>query len=119
MLNEVLNVKQIEGEPARRWFNSETMDVFLWCNEADEIIQLQICYDKGPNEQAYLWNSESGISHHSIDDGENRSFRMKSSPIVKDSTPFIAEDIKSRFEVLADNIDHKTVKFILSHIIDA
>lgn len=116
MLSEILKVKQHPGEPRRRWFASESLDLFLWYDDDENIVQFQICYDKGPQEKALTWNNNNGISHHSVDDGENRTFRMKSTPIMLNSSDFDAEKIASRFEELAGNVEHKTVQFVLSHI---
>ena len=116
MLTEVLKVKQNPGEPVRRWFTSPSLDLFLWYDEDKNIIQFQICYDKGPNEQALTWHHQHGVSHHAVDDGENRSFRMKSTPIMTKSSDFDVVKIVADFEALAGDIEHKTVQFILSHI---
>ena len=116
MLAEILNVKQIAGEPKHRWFSSPSLDLFLWYDEDESVIQFQICYDKGPNEHALTWHHQRGLAHHAVDDGENRSFRMKSSPIMLSNGEFNAGKIAARFEELAGNIDHKTVQFVLSHL---
>lgn len=116
MLTEVLNVKQIDGEPVRRWFASPQLDLFIWYDEDEQIIQFQICYDKGPDERALTWHHQDGLAHHAVDDGENRPFRMKSTPIMTHNSDFDAEKIASLFEELAGNIDHKTVLFVLSNI---
>jgi len=98
MLAEILKVKQTPNEPRRRWFASTSLDLFLWYDDDENIIQFQICYDKGPN------------------DGENRTFRMKSTPIMLNNSEFDTEQIAARFEELAGNVEHKTVVFVLSHI---
>ncbi len=116
MLIEIPDVKQLSGEPKRRWFSSPSLDLFLWYDEKDKIIQFQICYGKGPNEHALTWQQEGGLLHHSVDDGENLSFRMKSTAIMVSGSDFDAEKIAGQFEQLAGNIDYKTVQFILSKI---
>ncbi len=116
MLTEIPNVKQLSGEPKRRWFSSLSLDLFLWYDEDENLIQFQICYDKGPDEQALTWHHQRGLLHHTVDDGENRSFRMKSTPIMVSDSDFDAEKIITKFEQLAGNIEYKTVQFILSNI---
>ncbi len=116
MLTEILNVRQLPGEPERRWFSSPSLDLFLWYDDEKEIIQFQICYDKGPDEHALTWHHQQGLGHHSVDDGENRSFRMKGTPIMVSGSDFDAEKITADFEQLAGEIEYKTVQFILSHI---
>lgn len=119
MLAEIPKVKQISGEPRRRWFASAELDLYLWYDDNDQLIQFQICYDKGPGEQALTWNRQRGLMHHSVDDGENRSFRMKSTPVMKDSSEFDPARIGGEFERLAGNMDYATVQFILSRIREA
>jgi hypothetical protein len=116
MLSEVIKVKQIPDEPKRRWFASTSLDLFLWYDEKENIIQFQICYDKGPAEKALTWHHQKGISHHSVDDGENRTFRMKGTPIMVNDGDFNVQEIAQRFEELAGDLEHKTVRFVLSHI---
>jgi hypothetical protein len=116
MLTEVKKVKQIADEPRRRWFTSTSLDLFLWYDKDDNIIQFQICYDKGPNEQALTWHYKHGFSHHAVDDGENRSFSMKSTPILVGNSDYDAKLIAARFAELAGDIEYKTVQFVLSHI---
>ena len=116
MLAEVPKVKQIADEPRRRWFSSPSLDLFLWYDEDENIIQFQICYDKGPDEHALTWNNKNRLTHHSVDDGENRTFRMKSTAIMVSDSEFDADKIARLFEELAGNIEHKTVQFVLTHI---
>lgn len=116
MLREIANVKQLKNEPRRRWFSSSTLDLFIWYDDDDAIIQFQICYDKGTAERALTWHFEKGLLHHSVDDGEGRTFRMKSSPILVSDGEFDTDNIISKFREIAGDIDYSTVEFILDNI---
>ncbi|NKB36568.1 MAG: hypothetical protein GKR93_05265 [Gammaproteobacteria bacterium] len=116
MLKEIEKVKQLEGEPRRRWFASTSLDLFLWYDDKGNIVQFQICYDKGPEEKALTWNHEKGLMHHQVDDGENRSFRMKGTPIMVNTSDFDSGEIITKFEQLAGNIEYSIVSFILSQL---
>ena len=116
MLVEIPKVKQLQGEPRRRWFSDASLDLFLWYDEEDTIIQFQICYDKGPEEQALTWHHEKGLMHHQVDDGENRSFRMKSTPIMVTSSEFDTSKISSKFQALAAELEYGIVSFVLSRL---
>ena len=118
MLREIVNVKQLKDEPRRRWFSASTLDLFIWYEEDESIIQFQLCYDKGPSEKALTWHHERGIMHHAVDDGENRTFRMKGSPIMINNDEFDIENILSKFKELAGDIEYGTVSFIIEHIQD-
>jgi hypothetical protein len=115
MLKEIEKVEQLDGEPRRRWFSSTSLDLFLWYDD-DNIVQFQICYDKGPEEKALTWHHEKGLMHHQVDDGENRSFRMKGTPILVNTSDFDSAEIIAKFEQLAGDIEYHIVNFILSQL---
>ncbi len=116
MLKEIKKVEQLKGEPRRRWFASTALDLFLWYDDDNNIVQFQICYDKGPDEQALTWHHEKGLMHHKVDDGENRSFRMKGTPIMVSNSNFNTNEILTKFEQLAGDLEYSIVNFILSQL---
>src|SRR5262249_52903563 len=69
-LIEFENVRQIPGEPRRRWFTCEDLELVVWCDESDAPIGFQLCYKNGGSEYAFTWKPECGFSHKRIDDGE-------------------------------------------------
>ena len=40
------NVRQIEGEPFRRWYADDYFDLFIWFDDNDKVTGFQLCYDK-------------------------------------------------------------------------
>lgn len=116
MLKEVLSTKQTAGEPRRRWFVSAPLDLYVWYGPDDDIVQFQICYNKGPQEQALTWKREGEFSHHSVDDGEGGVFRMKSSPVLAASTDFDAAKLRFLFAEVARKLEHDLYEFIIHHL---
>ena len=82
MLKEITSVANNDAEPRRRWFSDKIVDLYVWYDDNDAIVQFQICYDKGPGEKALTWTRDGGFVQHAVDDGEGGLFRMKSSPIL-------------------------------------
>ncbi|MBI1891742.1 MAG: hypothetical protein HYS18_13925 [Burkholderiales bacterium] len=83
MLKEIRAVRQIKGEPQRRWFTSNSMDLVVWCGDNGGPTGFQLCYDKGKFERALSWSQSGGYSHMAVDDGESgAALRYKSSPIL-------------------------------------
>lgn len=83
MLKEISNPRQIQGEPCRRWFTSDTADLVVWFDSNDEVIAFQLCYDKPHAERAVTWRAEArGLSHMAVDDGEAVGMGHKASPIL-------------------------------------
>ena len=116
MLREIQEIRQIEGEPRRRWFSDDILDLYVWYGSDDDIIQFQICYDRGPGEQALTWTRDRGILHHSVDDGESGIYRMKSSPVITRESSYDASRIRTLIKEHGAKLEHDLYEFILSCI---
>jgi hypothetical protein len=115
MLSEVKNTRQIEGEPRRRWFTDRAVDLYVWY-DADEVVQFQICYDKGPREKALSWNRDAGFSHRSVDDGEGGVFRMRSSPILTGRAELDLDAVRRAFAAVAGRLEYDLHEFIMQKL---
>lgn len=82
MLREILPVRQIRGEPRRRWFASPTLDLIVWIGGDEAPVGFQLCYDKGDAERALTWRSPNLFSHMAVDSGENAGTSHKGSPLL-------------------------------------
>jgi hypothetical protein len=69
MLREIPETRQIRGEPRRRWFNSEFMDLYVWYDTTDEPLGFQLCYGKPNAERALTWFRPGNFSHMRVDHG--------------------------------------------------
>ena len=117
MLKEITTVKQIQEEPKHRWFSNDSLDLYIWYDINDRIIQFQICYDKGTYEKALTWKENKKLSHHSVDDGEGGVFRMKSTPILVPDGEFDKEKILKLFAELGAKLEHEMFEFVRDHIL--
>jgi hypothetical protein len=81
MLKEIPVISE-ENEPVKRWFTDHNTDLFVWLAEDESILRFQLCYNKGQNEHALTWTRDQGLSHHAVDDGEEKVMKMKKSPIL-------------------------------------
>ncbi len=113
MLREI-PVSKADNEPARRWFTDNKTDLFVWLDDNGNISRFQICYNKGENEHALTWEAGHGISHHAVDDGEEKVMKMKKSPIlVQDGRV----DIETITRIFTD-IGHELPAFIYNFVLD-
>ena len=115
MLEEIREIRQIEGEPYRRWFTDPVVDLFVWYDDHDKVIQFQICYDKGPGEQALTWRQGEGIVHHSVD-GESGIYRMKSTPVMTGNSGYDPARIAGLIKDYGGKLEHELYEFILAHL---
>jgi hypothetical protein len=83
LLSEVRDCRQVRGEPPRRWFGCDQMDLIVWCDDAGAPIGFQLCYDLGRTERALTWKPTTGFQHNFVDDGESGGpLRPKGSPVL-------------------------------------
>lgn len=88
MLKEIIKPRQIPGEPARRWFSSSNIDLFVWYDQHEKLVGFQICYDKNKQEKQFTWKSDGTSNHTAIDTGEDVGINYKQTPIhVSDGIP--------------------------------
>lgn len=117
MLREIQNIRQTPNEPTRRWFASDAMDLIVWVGSDDVLSGFQLCYDKGCEERAIVWNTQSGLAHLAIDSGESGdSMRYKATPIFTSILAPDTGDTKQLFESAAQNLPTHMKDFIVSKI---
>jgi hypothetical protein len=112
MLREISTVRQVPGEPRRRWFTSPNIDLFIWVNDQDAPTGFQLCYDKQHREHALTWTEGSGFSHMAIDGGESRPARYKGAPILVANGEIDAREILEGFLSEAKSLPVEFVQMV-------
>ena len=115
MLREIPQVRQVPGEPRRRWFADDYFDLIVWLDKRGEITGFQLCYDLPGEEQALTWRQRTGFSHHRVDDGELQR-PYKATPILVADGPVDHAAIARLFQKRSRNLDDKLARFVLSKI---
>ncbi len=83
-LRELPRVRQVAGEPRRRWFHGHEMDLVLWEGENGEPVGFQLAYDKHRNEHLIAWHAGRGFTHYQVDDGEAQSLSKEAPLLFRD-----------------------------------
>ncbi len=120
MLRELENVSQHEGEPRRRWFYSQGMDLILWQDEAGMPTGFQLSYEVSSelsgelpgNRKILTWLLGRGFTHDTLDEGEDRPFRYKMSPIAVPDGVFERDAVLARFLRDSAQIDSEAREFV-------
>jgi hypothetical protein len=116
-LREIVNVRQFPGEPKRRWFSSDDIDLIVWLDDSGAPVSFQLCYDKLLSEHALTWKPESGFVHLAVDGGEQRGrFQYKSTPILVADEHFDANRVTSRFTEVSAQLPTVIVKFVTERL---
>ncbi|MBL8672529.1 MAG: hypothetical protein JNK11_17865 [Alphaproteobacteria bacterium] len=94
-LVELVAVRQVPGEPRRRWFASLDIDLIVWCDADGAPIGFELCYDKRKGERALSCRPQNGDWHMAVDDGEARAGdRHKGTPILVADGRFPVERVR-------------------------
>jgi hypothetical protein len=116
MLAEIEKTRQIPGEPLRRWFSDEKIDLIVWYSSQGAIIGFQLCYREWPQERALTWLSGRGFAHNRIDDGERRPDRHKMTPILLPDGDFEKQPVLKSFERRSQTIDPSIARIVITAI---
>ncbi len=82
MLREIRNIVQRSLERRKRWFHDDDFDLYVWQSPAGEVLELQLCYERGTSrERALTWKRGLGYAHYTVDSGE-------ASPVAR-NTPLL------------------------------
>lgn len=112
-LVELVPVRQVPGEPRRRWFASADIDLIVWYGPDGAPVGFQLCYDKRESEHAItLWPS-GGFVHMAVDDGETDSGnRHKGSPILVANGVVPVARIAGMVAAARDDLPEAVVAFV-------
>ena len=112
-LIEIIHVRQVPGDPRRRWFSSDDMDLIVWYDDSDAPIGFELCYDKLRSERALRWEPELGYRHTAIDNGEsNITPRYKATPILVADGHFDARLVADIFTASSRHISADIAQFV-------
>ena len=116
MLQEVRHVRQIPGEPFRRWFSDNTFDLIVWHDADHHVTGFQLCYREGVDHKALTWQRDSGFTHKRVDDGEGRPFRPKMTPILVPDGVFERDHVLTLFQKESKEINPHVVRIVTQRI---
>ena len=118
MFREIGATKQKIGEPRKRWFSSETMDCFVWTGDLDNIVCVQLTYNKQAREKALIWQKDSGISFFDVDDG-CQPRKHPSTPIFVRANSGHVDNIIGKLMKERGDLDMQTLNFLIGKIVNA
>ncbi len=116
MLREIKDVRQISGEPERRWFHDDDFDLVVWFDSDGTISGFQLCYNKKENQYALTWHNDEGYRHNMVDNGEKTPGKYKAAPILIDNGRFHGKKIVENFYNASQNLEKKIADFVYEKI---
>ena len=118
MLYEIKGIRQYEGEPNRRWFFDNEVDLTVWFDAADDMVGFQLCYDKTQDQHALTWREDGRYQHNRVDDGESIGSigRFKGTPLLFMDGNFDRQRIANIFAEKSQDIPKQIRKFVSDKI---
>jgi hypothetical protein len=118
MLREIPGTRQIRGEPRRRWFSSEFMDLYVWYDTAGDPLGFQLCYGKPSAERAFTWFRPGNFSHMRVDKGgrEGADGGGKGTPLLVLDGLFEAPAVAREFERECRDLPAELVALVAAKI---
>lgn len=115
-MRELINVRQISGDPRRRWFFSADFDLIVWFNDDGTFRGFELCYDKKHVQRSLVWRQAGGFAHMAVDDGENRPGKYKQTPVLVPDGYFDAKRIHSAFTQQCLSLPKDVADYVLQTI---
>lgn len=115
MLKELKNARQNIDE-SRRIFVDDFFDLYVWFEPDDSISGFQLCYGESNDRKALTWREGTGYSHNSIELGESKIGKLKSTPILISDGHFNKDVILNSFAKESANVDRKIRDFVLERL---
>lgn len=113
-MHERINVRQIPGEPKRRWFSSDDFDLIVWFADDQSFSGFELCYDKRNRERSISWRRGSGgFRHMAVDDGEQRPGKHKASPVLIPDGRFDSMQVLSALSAVSHMLSAEIAGYVL------
>jgi hypothetical protein len=114
ILREHHDVRQIPGEPRRRWFTSNQFDLIVWLGDKGEFTGFELCYDRHRRERALVWRPATGFSHMAIDDGEGQPGKHKATPVLVADGQFDVARVRADFSHESTSLPKDLADYVLA-----
>jgi hypothetical protein len=109
-LYEIPNARQHAGEPLRRWFYSFEQDLYVWTNDAEQMVAFQLCYGKREGHSALHWHQATGFKHLRVDaDGYG-------TPLMVADTRFDKAAVLASFQTLSAQVPADITAFVRARL---
>lgn len=112
MFRETPAVRQIKGDPKRRWFTDDDLELIVWLGNEDKIIGFQLCYEIERQPKALTWQETDSFFHNGIDDGEQWPGCHKSTPILVQDGIFDKTHVGNRFARSSQSLPAEIADFV-------
>lgn len=117
MLKEITAIRQISGEPYRRWFEDRDFDLIVWEDARGEVVGFELCYDKRTVPYAVRWEMPTFFRHYRMDEGESRPGKSKASPVLESASGFMPDRVATLFQLECHHLDRRIAGLVSTKLL--
>jgi hypothetical protein len=110
MFTEIATRRTHSQGHRRRWFQSDSMDLYTWQDEANVLLGFQLAYDRRADQRAITWIRDRGYFHARID--EDTRGLVASTPLLQREGNFDAHRTHANFIEAAAGLDEDIALFV-------
>lgn len=119
MLREIQRVAQRSAERRKRWFQDEYFDLYVWQDPAGDVLQIQVCYERGrPSERALTWKRGAGYAHARVDTEPGTAAGAIASPLLREGGRFGGWRVCERLGAAVASLEPRLSAFVLDKVKD-
>ncbi len=110
MLAEIATTRTHSQGYRRRWYQSDTMDLYTWQTDLGRFVGFQLAYDRGAEQRAITWLRGRGYFHARID--EDSRGLVATTPFLVPIDGFDVSRVHSEFRQSASELDRDVVLLV-------
>lgn len=111
MLKETKPVRQIPGEPFRRWYKDSETDLIVWLDK-HRVVGFQLIVPNGIERAVITWAEGRGLSLSGLDDGEGRAGCPKMTQVLVKVQSFDGMAASRHFKAVSGELPSGLVHLI-------
>lgn len=116
MLLEIRNIVQRSLEKRKRWFHDDDFDLYVWQAPDDEVLELQLCYERGTRfERALTWKRGIGYANYAVDSGEATATERRT-PLLYSGGRFGGWAVREKLAGAVDRMEPAIAAFVLDKV---
>lgn len=116
MLLEIRNIVQRSLERRKRWFHDDDFDLYVWQAPCGEVLELQLCYERGTRyESALTWKRGVGYAHSAVDSGEETATARRT-PLLRSGGRFGGWAVREKLLAAVGGMEPAIAAFVLERV---
>jgi hypothetical protein len=117
VLREIIGVRQDRADVRRRWLQDDYFDLFLWTDQAGELMAFQLAYDRAGDEHLLEWERTRGFLHRRVDDSRGHLMGIRGAPVLAMGKRFRKYRVVAEFDARSATLEAPLCEVVRKRLI--